>query len=189
MRKEGSFLTIPRFGFFRPGFFEFECARVQLIIFAIFRDELIVISLFDHVSVIEYGYHVGILYGGKPMRDHEYRSALHQSVRSLLNDQFRSRIDGRGRLVHNHDGGVADRRSRNGEKLPLPLRKIGAVARQHGLISLRKSRDETVRVCKFRRGVNFLVRRVEFPVADVLHDRPREEVGILQNDAERTPQV
>ena len=143
----------------------------------------------DDAPVVKNHDNVRIADGGKPMRNDEHRSSLHQSVHSLLHDGFGACVDRRRCFVEDHDGRVGNRRSCDGNELSLPLREIGAVVGQLGVVSLRQSGDEVVRARELRGGDTFPVGRVEFAVADVVHDRSREEIGLLQNDAERTAQV
>ena len=60
---------------------------------------------------------------------------------------------------------------------------------QHGVVSLRQTSDETVRVRKSCRCIDLLVRSIKLAVADILHDCIRKEVSILQNDTERSAEV
>ena len=64
-------------------------------------------ALYDS-AVFEHHNHVGILYGRKPVCDNENRSALHKSVRTLLNEKFGSGIDRRGCFVHYHNGRIGN---------------------------------------------------------------------------------
>ena len=60
---------------------------------------------------------------------------------------------------------------------------------QHGVVSLRQTSDETVRIRKSCRCVDFLVRSIKLTIADILHDGVSKEVSILQNDTERSAEV
>ena len=60
---------------------------------------------------------------------------------------------------------------------------------QHRVIALRQLPDEAVRVGELGGGDAFLVRRVQPPEADIVHDRAGEQVRVLQHHAERAPQV
>ena len=98
-------------------------------------------------------------------------------------------IDGGGCLVQNHDGRIRHRRPGNGNQLPLALRKVRAVARQHGVIAVRQTGNEVVRVGKLCRPDAFLIRGVQLSVPDVIHNRSRKEVCFLQNHTKRTAEI
>ena len=123
------------------------------------------------------------------MGNDEYRASVHQAVHALLDDGLRSGIDAGGGLVHDQHRRIGHGRPRDGDQLTLSLGQPGSVAGQHRLVSLRQHADEAVRVGQLRRRDALLVGGVLASVADVLHDGAREEVHILQDDAERAPQV
>ena len=123
------------------------------------------------------------------MRDDEDRAAFHQSVHAALDERLSSGVDGGGCFVENHDRGVGDGGAGNGKKLPLALREVCAVRGQHCVVALGKASDEVVRVCKLRRRDAFLIGCIQLAVADVLHNGSREEIHILEHDAERVPEV
>ena len=88
-----------------------------------------------------------------------------------------------------HDGRVCDRRARDGDELALALREVGRLVPQYGVVPFGEPRYKVVRVGKLRRLDALLVRRVQLAVADVLHNRARKQVGILQHDAQRAAQI
>ena len=169
--------------------FEFKRARVQLIVHALLRDELIVRAALDDPAVIEDHDRIRVADGGEPVRDDKHRSALHQSIHALLHKRFRTRIDGGSRFVQDHDGRIGNRRPRNGNQLTLSLRQVGRLVTEHRVVPFGQARDKVVRVGKLCRGDALLVRRIQFSVTDVLHNGARKQVCILQNDAQRTAQV
>ena len=140
-------------------------------------------------AVIEYDYNVGVFDGGQPVRYHKYRSAVHERVHTTRNYRFGTRIYRACSLVQYHDGRIGDCGARYRHKLPLSLREVCAVARKHGIVALWKSRYEIVRARKLCRRHALLVGSVELAVSNILHDRAREQIGILQHDAERATQV
>ena len=143
----------------------------------------------DDAPVVEDHDRVAVAHGGQPVRNDEDRPPLHQRVHAALHERFGARVDGAGRLVENHDRGIGDGRARNGEQLPLPLRKVRAVGCQHRVVALGQARDEIVRVGELRGADAVVVRGVELAVADVVHDRTGEEVHVLKHNAERMAQI
>ena len=169
--------------------FEFESARIKLIIHALLGDELLVVAPLDDPAVIENHNRVGVAHRGKPVGDDKHRSALHQLIHAVLHEGFGTGIDGGSRLVEDHCGRIRNRRAGDGDELALPLREVGAVVGQHGVVPFGQTGDEVVRVGEFCRRDALFVRRVQPAVTDIVHDRARKQVGILQNDAERPTQI
>ena len=123
------------------------------------------------------------------MRYHEYRAPLHQRVHPARNYRFRARIYGRRRFVEYHDGRIGDGGARYRYELTLTLRQVCAVAREHGVVAVGQSCDKIVRAGELSRGYTFLVGGVQLAVADIVHDRARKQVRVLQYYAERAAQV
>ena len=99
------------------------------------------------------------------------------------------RIDGGSRLVEDHHGRVRDRRAGDGEQLSLSLREVGTVRFEHGVEAVGQAGDEVVSVGDLCRFDAVFVRGVQLAVTDILHYRPREEVGVLQDHAQRPAQI
>ena len=171
------------------GSFELEGAGIELIIGAVLGDEVVVCAALDDASVVEDHDRVAVADGGQAVRDDEDRPPFHQRVHAALHERFGARVDGAGRLVENHDRGIGDGRARDGEQLPLALREVRAVGRQHRVVALGQARDEIVRVGQLRGADAVVVRGVELAVADVVHDRAGEEVDVLQDDADRMTEI
>lgn len=99
-------------------------AGIKLIILALFGNELIMRAAFDDAAVVKDHDHVGVADRGKTVRDDENGSAVHQTVHALLNERFRSGIDGGRCLVENHNGRVGNGSTRDGKKLTLTLKGL-----------------------------------------------------------------
>ena len=110
-------------------------------------------------------------------------------IHTPLHQRLGTGVDGRSCLVQNHYGRIRYFRARNRQKLPLPLRKASAVVFQHRVIPIGQTGDKVVGVGKFCRLDTLLVRSVQSAVADIFHNRTREQVGFLQNNPQRTAQV
>ena len=106
-----------------------------------------------------------------------------------MNQGFRTGVDGRGCLIQNHHRGIRHSGTGNGNELPLTLGQIGTVAGEHGVVTLRQTGDKIVGIGQLCRLDARFVRGVQSAVADVLHDGTGEQVGILQNDAQASPQI
>ncbi len=146
-------------------------------------------SALNDPALLEHDNAVGVPYGRETVSDYKGRSALHQLIHALLNHSLRSGINGAGRLVENECRRIRDRRARNGEHLALTLAEISAVSLDNGVVAVGKLADKVVRVCELCRRDDFFICRVKSAVADILHDSVAEQVGLLQNYAERTAQI
>ena len=81
----------------------FELRIIKVGVKPVFFKQFFVTTFFYNVSFIHHEYHVGVLYGGKPMRYYKRRFAFHKVFERLLYLYFRSGVDGRRRFVQNHD--------------------------------------------------------------------------------------
>ena len=93
----------------------------------------------DDPAVVEYHDNVGVHDGREAVGDDEDGSVLHQHIHAALNDRLGSRVDRAGCLVEDHNGGIGDGGTRDGDKLSLTLRKVGTVSRDHGVIAVFKT--------------------------------------------------
>ena len=123
------------------------------------------------------------------MRDNEHRTSVHEAVHAGLHDGLRAGINRAGRLIEDHNRRIGNRRTRDGKQLALTLRQTAAVAVDDGIVAVRQSADEVVRIGKLRRSHDFLVGRIQTTVADIIADGAGKQVGILQNDTERAAEV
>ena len=143
----------------------------------------------DDAAVVEHHDRIRILNGRQAVRDDKDGTPLHERIHALLHEGFGAGVDGGSRLVEDHHGRIRHRRAGNGDELPLPLREVGCLVPQHGIIAFRQTGDKVMRIGELCRLDAFLIRRVQLSVADVLHDRARKQVGILQDDTHRAAQV
>ena len=143
----------------------------------------------DNAAVIQHHDGVGVAHGGKAVRDDKHGAPGHQRVHTALHNGLGARVDGAGRLVHNHHRWVGHSRTCNGKQLALTLAEVRAVAVQHGVVAIGQTADEVVRTGQLRRSNALLVTRIQVAVADIFHHRAGEEIGILQDDAQAVTQV
>ena len=140
-------------------------------------------------AVLQHHDAVRIFNGGKAVRNNKRGSAFHQRIHAFLHQFFRSGINGGGGLIQNQHGRIRNCRPCNGKQLALTLRKVAAVAVDHGVIAVRQSGNKAVRIGKFCRGDAFLIRSIRFAVADIIHNRAGKQVGILQNNAKGAAEI
>ena len=123
------------------------------------------------------------------MGDNENCSALHERVHALLDESLSTGVDRACGLVQDQHGRICDGRSCDRQELALSLREICAVCGEHGVIAVFQVDDETVGVGQLSCCVDLLIGGVQLSVADIVHNRACEQVGVLQNYGLRAAQV
>lgn len=153
------------------------------------RDKLIVIAALDDLAVFENANHVGVADGGKTVSDDKDGATLHELVHTLLDEFLGASVDGRCCLVENENGGICDCGSCDCKELTLTLRKVFAVTGEHGVVAFGQVADEIVRIGEFRSGDDFFIGGIEFAKANVVGNRTREQVRVLQHHCHRATQI
>jgi len=164
---------------------QFKCTGIQLVVLTLLCNQILMISAFNDLSVIQNNNHIGIFNGRKPVGDDKHRSAFHQSIHAALNNGFRSGVNRRSRFVQNHDRRVGNGGACNRKKLTLSLRKIGAVSGNPRVVSVRQSGDKIICTDELGGRYAFFVRGIQFSIPNVFHNRAGKQIGVLQYDAER----
>ena len=162
---------------------------IKLIIASLLSQQLFVISSLHDPALFEDKDHITVLDRRQSVSNDESRSAGHQLVHAVLDDLLCSCIDGTGRFVEDQNRRVCDRGPGDRKELPLSLRQVGAVALQHGVISLRQSFDETVRVGELGSRDDFFLCGVQFAVPDILFYRTGEQMCVLKDNAEGASEI
>ncbi|MPN10366.1 hypothetical protein SDC9_157661 [bioreactor metagenome] len=104
------------------------------------------------------------------MRDDEARPAVHQRVHRFLDQHFRPRIDRTRRFIQDHDLRIGKDGARDRQQLLLSLRNVVGFLVQDHVITIRQCPDKVIHLRSFRGSDDFLIRRIQFPVADVFHN-------------------
>ena len=142
------------------------------------------VSLLDDSTVLDHDHPVGISDCRQAVGNDEARSPLHQLVKRLLDLHLGPCVDRTRRLVEDQDSRIREDRPCNGDELPLTLGQVCATLRELRVVSLREFADEPIGVGQLRGLDDLVVGRVEAAVADVLHDRLREQERLLEDDTE-----
>ena len=178
-----------RFAPWARGLVQFQRAGVELIVGALEFEQVVVRAALDDAAVVQHHDGVGVAHGREAVGDDEHGAALHQGVHAALHDGLGARVDGRSGLVEDHHRRVGHGRAGDGQQLPLALAEVGAVALQLRIVALGQAADEVVCAGQLGGGDAFFIGGVQLAVAYVLHHRAGEEVGVLQNDAQRVAQI
>ena len=94
---------------------------------AVARNEIVMASLFDDVSIIENDDLVRIGDGSQAMGDDDYRFACAKGSDCSLDERFVLRVERSRGFVKEDHGGVFQEGTRDGEALALPSGQSGAV--------------------------------------------------------------
>ena len=143
----------------------------------------------DDAALLQHHDAVCIADGGQAVRNDKAGAAVHQAVHAALHQRFGAGIDGGGGLVQDQHRGICHGRTGDGQQLALALREVGTIAGEHGVVALRQTLDEAICVGKAGSGDALFIGSLQPAIADVLHHRAGEQVGVLQHDAQRTAQI
>ncbi len=122
------------------------------------------------------------------MGDHQDGPALHQHLQSLLHLMLRFGIQGRGCFIQQQDGGILQQCPGNGNSLTLPSGQPGASLAGQSPVSLRQTFDEIMNVRRLCRRNNLLLRRILFPIGNILINASGIQIGILGYPGNVAPQ-
>ena len=147
------------------------------------------ITALNDLSVLQNHDGVGVAHGGEAVGDHKGSPFSHQTVHALLDVLFRSRIDRARRFIEDQDRCLGYRRSRDIKKLSLALAQVRAIALNNGVIALWKPHDKGMGRCHLRRLNDLLIGSIQSSVADILHDRPRKQMGVLKHHGDMAAQL
>jgi len=123
------------------------------------------------------------------MGDDKDGTPFHQAVHALLDQPLGAGINAAGGFVQDHHRWIGYSAARDGDQLALSLGQFAFGAGDLCLISLRQPADESMGVGQLRRFDHFLVGGIRPAVADIVQDASGEKAGILQDHAQRAPQI
>ena len=133
--------------------------------------QLAVRAVLDEAAVIQDDDAVRILDGRQAVGDDEGRTPDHEPVQGVLHDALAFRIEGRRGFVQDQDAGVLQDGPGNGDALPLAAGNVYTPVAQLGLVPLGQVEDEVMGIGRLGRRHDFLFRRIEPAVLDVIESR------------------
>ena len=148
------------------------------------REQLLMRSRLSELPLVQHQDAVHPLNRRQTVRDGDRRSSAHNHLQRLADQQLRLGVDARRCLVENQHRRVERERTGKRQQLLLPDRQRGAALGHRRVQALRQPIDKCVGV-DGRDGAPHAV-IVDRPVAepDVAGDRAREQVHVLQHQAE-----
>ena len=130
---------------------------------------------------------VGIDDARKTVSDNECRSVLHQTVERTLDGGLVFGIHAGKRLVQQQDWGVLQQRPGDRQPLALTSRESDCPLPDHGVIAMRKMRNEIVRVRGAGGILQLGLRSVRSSETQIVGNRSMEQVRVLCHDRNVVP--
>src|SRR4051794_27069405 len=103
---------------------------------------------------------IGAADRGQAVGDDERRPALAERLEAVLDHRLALAVEARGRLVEDEDARVREDRSRDGNPLALPARKLDAALADDRLVALLEAFDEFVGMRNAADAFDVVERRV-----------------------------
>ncbi len=122
--------------------------------------------------------------GAEAVGDDEGDALFEHALDGTLNGPFGLGVNGAGGFVHDEDLRVGEDGAGESDKLFLAGGKPAAAFADLGVVAVGQCGDEFVGVDALCRFHNLVVARAEFAVTDVVANRAREQVRLLEDDAE-----
>src|SRR5258705_8023341 len=109
-------------------------------------NEFLVCAPFNDATLFQDKNLIGVVDGGKTLRDHKRRPVFAQPLHRLLNQVLSRRIDARRRIVENEDARIHQESARDGDTLALAAAQRNAPLADDRVITIFQLRDELVRL-------------------------------------------
>ena len=164
------------FGFLEPALIE---AAVE---FAV-RKEVFVFPFAQDAAPVDDENLVGIDDGGESMGNDEGDAVYQQGAGRFLDAGFGEVIHRGSSFVEDQDARISEQGAREGDQLSLANRQLDAALVDIGVVAFRQRFDEVRHVDDASHGAHFFIGGAGVPESDILPNGPREEEGILRNDA------
>ena len=145
-------------------------------------------ALFCNLAVLHHEDAVGVTDGREPVRHDEGGAPLHQTCECILNLDFGSGVDGRGRLIENEHRRFHEHDPRYAEQLPFALGEAVVVADDR-VIAVFQTLYEAVCARRFCGRDDLFIGRVSLAERDVLPNRAVLYPGVLEHHAEVAAQA
>jgi len=107
---------------------------------------------------------------GQPVTDDQHGPAFGDILEVVLDDGLAFGVQGRSRLVEDHDPGVEQQRAGDGQALALAAGQVGALLAKDGVVALGQADDEIMGIGQPGGGDRFLAAGLLAAVGDVVVD-------------------
>ncbi len=144
-------------------------------------DQIVVTPFFHHTTSFHHHDAICIDHRGKTMGNHDCGAVLHDAFQRLLDPLLRFVVEGGSRFVEQENRRIAHDGASDRDALALAARKRHAVFADRRVVALRLLQDEFMRMGKFRRLDDFLIRRVRAAIADIVGNGAFKQIGLLRD--------
>ena len=141
------------------------------------------VSLLQDTTFVNIDNAVSVFNCGKSVSDDKGSSALQQSAQSLLQQNFRLRINTGGGFIQNKNAGISQQSSCEGNELALTCGQAAPPFIDLCLLTIFHFHDKVMCAHRARCQNHFLVRRVAVAIADIIHDGAGEDEAVLHHHA------
>ncbi|MNI60926.1 hypothetical protein D3C73_1161670 [compost metagenome] len=159
-----------------------ELVLIHLIVKALAVHQLFMRSPLGDLPVLDDENGIRFPDRAEPVGNDEAGPPLHQRPHRLLDMQLSPRINAASGFIQNQNRRIGQHGTGDRQQLPLALAQVAALSIQVRIVAVRKLPDERIGVRKPCRFLDFPVCCLQAAVADILTDRSREYIGILQNE-------
>ena len=165
-----------------------ELEGIEVVVTALLRQQLLVVTLLDDLSVGQQDDIIGMLDGGKAMGHDQHGADVLHLFQGVLDQHFRFGVDVGGGLVQDHDAGLMDDGTGKAQQLPLTGGEVIATLPDRLVQALFQPGDEAVGIDIAAGFPHFLIGNAFLPQQDVAADVAGKQEHILQHLAEVTAQ-
>ena len=151
--------------------------------------QLGVASLLDNPSTVHHHDDVGVLDGGKTMRNAQRGAPIHQGFQGILHQPLALGVEGAGGFVQDQNGRVLQDRAGNGQSLTLTAAQTASPFADHEIVAALLGQDELVGIRGAGRRLDLGVSGPGAAEAQVVADGLVEQNRLLRDDGDLTPQV
>ena len=131
---------------------------------------------------------IRILHGGDALGNDDLRGFRNVGMQALTDQRIRFCVHGAGGVVQNEDLGMLEQGPGNAQPLLLPAGHIGAALFDVGIVALRESPDEVVRLGQLTDLHQLFVGGARIAPPEVFLDGAGKEHIFLQHHGHRIPQ-
>ena len=152
---------------------------VETFVVAAEGEELLVGSALHDAAFVEHAYFVGVFDGREAVGNGYGGARLHEAFEGFLHETFALRVERRGGLVEDENGGVLQYGARYGDALALSARETAAAVAHLRVVALFAFHDELVGVSYLGSFHHLLHGGVFHTEGYVVEERVVEEYGLL----------
>src|SRR5438445_1082345 len=147
-------------------------------------NQLLMGAALNDAAGVEHQNQIGVLHGGKALRDDECRSPFAEPAHGLPDQPLGLRVHAGGGVVEDEDARVHQEGARDRQALALSAAQRNAAFADDGVVAVLQLGNELVGLGGAGATLDLFAGRGGFAVGDVFRHAGAEEEGFLENDAD-----